>query len=137
MEQKQGTTAYQPLAGIGWLAIWTIAWLATLALAQFAPEALWDAQPVLSWIAIALNVAVGIVWIASYARFLRGADDLQRKIQMDAMAAALGAGLVGGCAYAAASSAGLVSFDSDIAFLIALMAVAYLIAILVGSLRYR
>jgi len=119
------------------LAVWTIAWVATLALASFGSKFLWDGNLVVSWIAIAVNVAVGIAWIVAHARFLRGVDDLQRKILQDAIAVALGAGLVGGFAYAAASNIGLVQFDSDIAFLTVLMAVVYMVAIAVGTLRYR
>ena len=119
------------------LAIWTVAWIATLALAKFGPEALWDSQPVVSWIAVAINLAIGVGWIVAHARYLRGVDDLQRKIFMDAIAIALGAGLVGGFAYSAANTAGLISFDSDIAFLSVLMSIVYLLAIAAGHVRYR
>ena len=119
------------------LAIWTIAWVASLALAKFGSSGLWDSNPVLSWIAIAANVAVGIGWIVAHARYLRGVDDLQRKILMDALAIALGAGLVGGLAFSVANGAGLVSFDSDIAFVSILMGVVYIITVAVGTLRYR
>ncbi|CAN5618816.1 hypothetical protein BH10ACT7_BH10ACT7_32910 [soil metagenome] len=120
----------------GRLAIWTLGWLVTLAIARFGPT-LWGDQPVISWIAIAVNVAVGIGWIVAHARFLRGTDDLQRKIMLDAIAVALGATLVGGCAYAAAGHADLVPSNLDIGFVAVLMAVVYIIGIAVGQLRYR
>jgi len=56
---------------------------------------------------------------------------------LDAMAAALGAGLVGGFAYSAANSVGLIAFDADLAIISVLMAVVYLVVIAVGNLRYR
>jgi len=56
---------------------------------------------------------------------------------LDAIAVALGAGLVGGFAYAAANSIGLIIFDANVAFLSVLMAVVYLVAMVVGSLRCR
>lgn len=118
-------------------AIWTLLWLATLALARFGPIALWDYQPVVSWIAIAVNVLVGAGWIVAHARYLRRVDDLQRKILMDAMAVALGVGLVGGFAYAVADGADLLSFDGNFAFISALMGVVYAVASVVGTLRYR
>jgi hypothetical protein len=122
---------------VGLLAIWTLAWLATLAVAQFGPELWWDDQPILSWVAITANVLVGVGWIVAHSRFLRGVDDLQRKIMLDAIAVALGVGLVIGFAYTAAKSAGLIAFASDIAFLSVLMAIVYLGGIAVGKLRYR
>ena len=118
-------------------AIWTVIWLATLALAKFGPDLLWNDQPIVSWIAVALNVVAGLVLVVVHARYLRNVDDLQRKILMDAMAVALGVGLVGGFAYSVANSADLITFDGSFAFISALMGVVYAIASVVGTLRYR
>ena len=137
MQESSRTANQREVRNVGRLALWTLAWIATLALARFGPALLWESAPLLSWIAVATNFAVGVGWIVSHARFLRGVDDLQRKIMLDAIAAALGVGLVGGFAYSAASSAGLMSFDSDMAFLSVLMAVVYIVAIAAGNLRYR
>ena len=119
------------------IAIWTAAWVATLALAKFGPEALWNSNAVVSWIAIALNVAVGIGWIVAHARYLRRVDDLQRKIMLDALAVALGVGFVGGFAFSVAHSSGLIDFNADIALIAVIMAVAYIVTTVVGTLRYR
>lgn len=119
------------------LALWTLAWLATLAAARFGPELLWHAQPVASWIAVALNVLVGIAWIAAIARFLRAQDDLWRKITQDALAVTLGVGWVAGFGYFVADAAGLVAYDPNIALFPALLGVVYLIAVLLGWIRYR
>ncbi len=117
------------------LAIWTLAWAVSLAIASFGPE-LWK-NPVISWIALGLNIAVGVGWIVEHARYLRGVDDLQRKIMLDAIGVALGAGLIGGCAAAAASNVGLIAFEPGIAFLVVLMAVVYIVGVAVGTVRYR
>ena len=119
------------------LAIWTAAWVASLAIAKFGSAAMGESSAAVSWILIAVNVAVGVGWIIAHARYLRGVDDLQRKILMDALAVALGAGLVGGLAFSVAGSAGLIAFDSDIAFASILMGVVYLVAVAAGTLRYR
>jgi hypothetical protein len=118
------------------LALWTLAWVATFALASFGPEHLWDSD-VASWAAVAANLAVGIGWIVAHARYLRGIDELQRKIMQDAMAVTLGVGWVGGFAYVAADAADLLSDFADIGVLSALLAVVYVIAIVVGNQRYR
>ncbi|WP_329430268.1 hypothetical protein OG339_19240 [Streptosporangium sp. NBC_01495] len=120
------------------LVLWTLAWLATLALARFAPGLLWDSQqPVASWTAVAANLVVGIRWIVAFARFLRGQDELQRKIVQDALAVTLGMGWVSGFAYVVADAADLVVYDVDIAVLPTFLGVVYLIAIIVGKIRYR
>ena len=119
------------------IALGTVAWAATLALARFGHEGLWDSNPVIGWIAIALNVAVGIGLIVIHARYLRRVDELQRKILVDGMALALGAGLIGGFAYGAANAGGLIEFDLNVAYLSTLMAVVYAIGTVIGTIRYR
>jgi multisubunit Na+/H+ antiporter MnhF subunit len=120
------------------LALWTLAWVATLALARFGPRLLWDSQqPVASWAAVAANLVVGIGWIVAFARFLRGQDELQRKIVQDALAVTLGVGWIGGFAYIVADAADLVVYDVDIAVFPVLLGVVYLIAFIVGKIRYR
>ncbi|MGW0804084.1 hypothetical protein [Nonomuraea sp. NPDC002799] len=120
------------------LVLWTLVWLVTLALARFGPELLWDSrQPVASWAAVAVNLVAGIGWIVAYGRFIRGQDELQRKILQDALAVTLGVGWVGGFAYVVADNAGLVVYDVDTAVLPALLGAAYVIAFFVGKIRYR
>jgi hypothetical protein len=118
------------------LALWTFAWAATLAVARFGPERLWDSDLV-SWIAVAANIAVGIGWIVAYARYLQAIDELHRKINQDALSVTLGVGFVGGFAYVVADNAGLVTRDVDVAVLPVALAVVYILAIVVGYLRYR
>ena len=119
------------------LCLWTLACVATLALARFGPSYLWDHQPVAGWGAVAANVAVGIGWIVAHASYLRGIDELQRKIMQDALAATLGVGWVCGFAYVVADAAGLISFDASIGLFAVLLAVVYVVAIVVGHLKYR
>jgi hypothetical protein len=56
---------------------------------------------------------------------------------MDAMAVALGVGLVGGFAYAVTDAAGLIVLEGGIAFVSALMGVVYAVASVIGTIRYR
>jgi hypothetical protein len=121
----------------GQLVLWTLAWVATLALAKFGPSHLWDSQPVASWAAVATNLAVGIGWIVAHARFLRGIDELQRKIMQDALASTLGVGWVGGFAYVVADAADLIAYDADIGVFATLLAAVYMVVIVIGQLRYR
>lgn len=118
------------------LALWTLVWVATLALARFGPGSLWESQPA-SWAAVAANLAVGIGWIVAHARYLRGIDELQRKINLDALAVTLGVGFVGGFAYVVADAADLLAFDAGLGAFSMLLAVVYMLAILAGHLRYR
>jgi hypothetical protein len=138
VQTQDQTGGYQEaFKATGQLILWTLAWVATLALAKFGPIHLWDSQPVASWAAVALNVVVGVGWIFSHARYLRGIDELQRKINLDALAVTLGVGWVGAFAYVVADAADLITYDADIGVFAALLAFVYMIAIAVGQLRYR
>jgi hypothetical protein len=119
------------------LALWTLAWVATLALARFGPEYLWDSQPAASWAAVAINIAAGIGLIVAHARYLRGIDELQRKIMQDALAVTLGVGWVGGFAYVVADTADLLTREVNSGTFPALLGVVYMVAIIVGHIRYR
>jgi len=119
-------------------ALWTLAWLVSLAVAKVGPELLWDPQQqAASWAAVVVNLVVGIGWIVAFARFLQAQDELQRKIQQDALTITLGVGWVGGFAYVVADAAGLIANGGNIAVFPALLGVVYLIAVAVGMFRYR
>lgn len=119
------------------LAVWTIGWTTTLALARFGPTHLWDAQPSASWVAVALNLAVGIGWILAHARYLRGIDELQRKIMQDALAVTFGVGWVGGFAYVVADAADLIAGDPNLGIFPTVLGIVYVVAVFVGHLRFR
>ncbi|MEZ4554079.1 MAG: hypothetical protein AB7L91_10040 [Dehalococcoidia bacterium] len=119
------------------LALWTGAWAATLALARFGPTHLWDLQPTASWAAVALNLVTGVGWIVAHARYLQELDELERKINLDALALTLGVGFVAGLAYVTVDKAELIDRDVNVALLPLLMAAVYVIAIAGGHLRYR
>ncbi|GAA1673213.1 hypothetical protein GCM10009830_19380 [Glycomyces endophyticus] len=121
------------------LMLWTLAWAASLAAARFGPERWWDAQasPAASWVAIGVNVLVGVAWVVAFARFLRALDDLWRKIMQDALAVTLGAGWVAGFAWAAADAAGLVTGEVNLALFPVLLGAVYVAAVAVGWIRFR
>lgn len=117
------------------LAIWTFGWLATLALARFGPDLLWGGQATWSWVAVAVNLVVGAGVIVAFTRYLSHADELDRKIMLDALAVTLGGAWVTGFAYVVAHAADLVTID--IAVLLAAPGVLFVLAVVAGKIRYR
>ena len=115
---------------------WTAAWVVSLAIAVFGPTFVWESK-VVSLGAILLNVALGVGMIAANKRHLDGLDELQRKIQTDAMAFALGVGLVAGLAYSTLDITNVIAGDAEISFLVILIAMAYIGGILLGRRKYR
>lgn len=119
------------------LVLWTVAWTASLAVARFGPEQLWDSQEGVSWTAVLAHLAIGVGWVIAFTRFLGALDELQRKVIQDALAIALGAGWVGGFAYFAADHAELITTDVNIALLPGGMGIVFLLAFVIGNIRYR
>ena len=120
------------------LVSWTVAWVASVALARFGPGLLGDQpQRVAGWAAVAINLAVGIGWIVAFTRFLGALDELQRKIMQDALAVTLGVGWVVGFGYVVANASDLIDRDLNVALLPALMGVVFVVAFVVGRIRYR
>lgn len=119
------------------LAYWTAAWTLSMALATFGPKFIWQGDTLLTVLAILLNLGLGIGMIVANKRHLKGLDELQQKIQLEAMALALGVGLVGGLSYSLLDITNLISADAEISHLVILMALTYMAGIFSGQVRYK
>jgi hypothetical protein len=119
------------------LGYWTAAWLITMALASFGPVFIWQSNKLLTGLAILLNLLVGFGMIMANKRHLRGLDELQQKIQLEAMALSLGIGLVVGLFYSSLDIANLISFDAEISHLVILVGLTYLAGVIAGHRKYR
>ncbi|MEO0616094.1 MAG: hypothetical protein AAFY69_08150 [Pseudomonadota bacterium] len=118
------------------LAQWTAAWLAAVALAIFGAEFLWDGNVTLSVLAIALQAAVGAGMILANKRHLLNLDELQQRIQLEAMAITLGVTLIAGIAYSSLDIANVIAGDAEIGNLVLLMGLTYIVALLLVRRRY-
>jgi hypothetical protein len=119
------------------LGLWTGAWLVTMAVAVFGPQLAWASNPSLTSLAIAINVIVGIGMIVANKNHLRGLDEMHQRIQLEAMALALGVGLVLGLAYSTADVTDLIQFDAEISHLVMLLGLTYLAGIFLGRRKYQ
>jgi hypothetical protein len=75
--------------------------------------------------------------IRVFKQYLLGLDELQRKIQLDAMALTLGVGIVVGVSYELLEDIKLIAFEPEISHLILLMCLTYCIGIILGNRRYQ
>jgi hypothetical protein len=62
---------------------------------------------------------------------------MQQKIQLEAMALALGVGLVAGLGYSTLSITNLITFDPEFSHLVFLVCFAYGIGIVIGRRKYQ
>lgn len=118
------------------LALWTGLWVVSLAIATFGPIFIWNENIMWSLIMIITNTAIGGGMIWANVKHINVLDELQKKIQLDAMGIALGVGIVGGLSYSVLDIANVISGDAEIGFLVMLISFSYIIALLIGRNRY-
>lgn len=116
---------------------WTIAWVITLAIASFSPRFIWDYNTVLTLTGVLINLAVGFKMLIVNKNYLRGLDELQQKILLEAMALSLGVGLICGLSYELLEDIKLITYEPEISHLVFLMVIAYAYAIISGNRKYR
>ena len=80
------------------LALMTFIWLVSVALMTFAQTVFPASLDTFGPIVLLLNVVAGLALLLTNTAFLRALDELQRKIQIDAMAVTLGYLFIGGFA---------------------------------------
>ena len=119
------------------LAIWTMAWMLSLALATFGPIFFWVGVDSITITAIIITSLFGVGVILANIRHLNGLDELQKKIQLEAMALALGVGVIGGLSYSLLDTTNIIAQDAEISYLVILISLTYMAAILVGQKRYK
>jgi hypothetical protein len=118
------------------LGYWTAAWVATMALATFGPIFLWT-DKLFSLVAVLVNLSTGFGMILAHKRHLKGLDEMQQKIQLEALGLALGIGVVVGLAWSNLEVANIVESDAEIGLLVLVMGFTYIAAVCAGLRRYR
>jgi hypothetical protein len=116
---------------------WSIAWTLSMALATFGPMFLWKDNTMLTLIGVIVNALFGIGMIFSHVRHINGLDDLQKKIQLEGMAIALGVGVVGGLSFNLLDTTNLIPQDAEISQLVIFIGLTYIVTIFIGEKRYK
>lgn len=119
------------------LGMWTAAWLVSLAAVFFGHKYLWDGNQAFTAGVVAINVVIGGFMVWANKQHLQGLDELQRKMQLEAMGLSLGVGMVLGFAYSALDSTGVIPFRAEISHLAVIMSLSYLIGLVIGVRKYQ
>ena len=119
------------------LFFWTVAWVLATAGAAFGPRFLWGFNKLPTMLGVLIHIGIGFGMIRMFRQYLLGLDELQRKIQLDAMALSLGVGIVVGVSYELLEDIKLITFEPEISHLILLMCLTYCIGIILGNRRYQ
>lgn len=114
--------------------IWMVIWLASFALVTWLIKGGTVSSGPVGWVVAILPTVVAIAVLVAFGRYLREADELQRKIQLEALALGFGAGLFFGFGYRLFEALGAPQADiSDASIVIVFF---YLIGLWLGRRRY-
>jgi hypothetical protein len=116
---------------------WNVAWVAATALMAFGPKFLWNRALGLTLLGVGINVATGVGMLLATKKYVMELDELQRKVYLNALAVTVGVTLIAGIPYSVLNLYHLVPFQADIAHLVMLMTMTFLVSFLYGTWRYR
>ena len=116
---------------------WHRAYAVATVLMGAGPAFLWHMAPGLTLLAAGLDVAVGVGMILATRKFIVELDELQRKIFLNALAIALGVGLIAGIPYTVIAAYHVIPFKADIVHLVVLQGLTFIASLVYGMWRYR
>lgn len=114
---------------------WCLAWAVTYVGAHWVLKADLELATALVWLLVSAPILLMIAAVFSYMHFLRNADELLQKIQMQGLAMGFGAGVVFVIAYQLLEAAGATEMQTD--HLLMVMIFSWTAGQLHGSWRYR
>lgn len=117
------------------IVVWSLIWVLSFLAAQVAIRAGWLEGDLQVAAAIGVVTGLGVLWILSYRRFFRGADELMRAIQLEALAWTVGIGFVAAFSYSLLEEAEMVTESPTTAIPVAMVA-TYIVAVIVGQRRF-
>jgi hypothetical protein len=119
------------------LCAWHGGWAAATLLMAFGPGFVWHKALGLTLAAAGLDIAMGVGMILATKKFVSELDELQRKIWFNALAMALGAGLIVGVPWTVMDAYHVVHLHANFGFLVILQGLTFVASLLYGFLRYR
>lgn len=119
------------------LATWTFLWTAFQAVIVFGGLLVWPEQGILQQLSVALGLFIGVFMIAANRKHFQSLDELERTIQLEAMALTMGLTLIVGIAYSNLDILNIIPFDAEISYLVLFMGITYAISLGLNTRRYQ
>jgi hypothetical protein len=117
--------------------LWSLVWMSSWVGVTLALKSGWLAAGAPGIVAALVSACLGIGTALAYRRFLNEADEVQRQIELEALALGFGVGLVGGFAYWLLERSGAVpTSKSDLLYVLAATCFTYSAGVLLGKRRY-
>ena len=115
---------------------WCFAWVASFALLSAGVNYLWDSL-LITKIGLLINLAIGIGMIIAHKNLFKTYDELQKKIQFEAMAITLGLTVVVGLTYEISFDFGVINSEPEFEYLVFFISFSYIASIIINSLKYK
>ena len=118
---------------------WTLAWVVSLGVLTFAENALWE-NKTYTTIGLIINFAIGIGMIIANKNLFKTYDELQKRIQFEAMAITLGlvvVVVVVGLTYEVSFDFGIIGKEPEFEYLMMFISLSYIISNIVNYRRFR
>jgi hypothetical protein len=115
---------------------WHGAWLAATALMAFGPILLWKA-PVFTLLTVGLDLAAGVGMILATKKYVMELDELHRRVWLNALGITVGVAVSAVPPLAVMGAYHVIPFHPNIAHLVMLMAVTFVVSLVYGMVRYR
>ena len=115
---------------------WTLAWVASLAFLTGAENSLWD-NIIFTQIGLIINLAIGIGMIIANKNLFKTYDELQKKIQFEAMAITLGLAVVVGLVYEVSFDFGVIDKEPEFEYLMLFICFSYVASNIISAIRYK
>ena len=115
---------------------WCFAWVASLAFLSAGVNYLWDSL-LITKIGLLINLAIGIGMIIAHKNLFKTYDELQKKIQFEAMAITLGLAVVVGNTYEISFDFGVINSEPEFEYLIIFISFIYITSTFINSRKYK
>jgi hypothetical protein len=118
------------------LMAWTFAWVASLAFLSGGVNYLWDSL-LITKIGLLINLAIGVGMIIANKNLFNHYDELQKKIQLEAMALTLGLAVVVGIVYEVSFDFGVINSEPQGEYIVIFISICYIVSTIINSRKYR
>ena len=115
---------------------WTLAWVVSLAFLSYGANFLWD-NLLITKIGLLINLAIGVGMIIANKNLFKHYDELQKKIQFEAMALTLGLAVVVGLTYEISFDFGVINSEPEFEYLMLFISFTYIASNIINSRRYK
>jgi hypothetical protein len=116
--------------------LWAFLWAASLAGIKLISSYDWYTEIYVTILVFTIHSGLGIKMIIVYKKFFRELDEMERKIQLDALAMSVGVTVASFTSLSILAKADIIGSVSP-AHLIMIMMLTYSIGLIIGRVRYQ